>query len=127
MDSISATDKDKQPATSERYDELTDPGYDDDEDDQHVTLDELYDAIAELRGVVMALAQPCDSAVVGQGCRTGQARGRVRRRARVPQYGAGLLQAAGAQRACCVANACAPARQMVIDAMGGHASSCDAC
>jgi hypothetical protein len=47
----SARDTGKQAA-----DEQTDPGYSD--ADQPVTLDELYEAVAELRGLVMVLAEP---------------------------------------------------------------------
>jgi hypothetical protein len=47
----SARDSGKQAA-----DEQTDPGYSD--ADEPVTLEELYEAVAELRGLVMVLAEP---------------------------------------------------------------------
>jgi hypothetical protein len=50
-----ARDTGKQATDDALHDEQTDPGY---SDDAPVTLEELYEAVAELRGLVMVLAEP---------------------------------------------------------------------
>jgi hypothetical protein len=106
--------KGKQPAADE---ELTDPGYSDGDDDgQPVTLEELYDAVAELRGLVMVLAEPVilrqQAKDAARGKREAAADG-VHAFPSTPQAYFKLIYT----NAAVVADAPAPARQMVIDAV----------
>jgi hypothetical protein len=94
MASSSARDTGKQAA-----DELTDPGYSEG-DDAPVTLDELYEAVAELRGLVMVLAEPVILRLQAKEASTAKRlAASVRRGERIPQHRPGLLQTAQLQRA----------------------------
>jgi hypothetical protein len=111
--SESANAKGKQPAADE---ELTDPSYSDDDDEQPVTLEELYDAVAELRGLVMVLADPVmlrqQAKDAARAKREAAADG-VHAFPSTPQAYFKMLHIGAAV----VAGAPAPARQMVIDAV----------
>jgi hypothetical protein len=108
-------------ATSEQYEELTDPGYDDGEDvdEQPVTLDELY-ADAELRGLVMVLAEPMILRQQAKDAAQAKREAASDAEHTFPSTVLGYFKLL-AYNAPVVADATAPARQMVIDAMGAVA------
>jgi hypothetical protein len=82
-----------------------------------VTLDELYDAVAELRGLVMVLAEPVilrsEAKAASQAKREAAANGDQIFPGSVVAYFKALANALPV-----VADASAPTRQLVIDAMG---------
>jgi hypothetical protein len=115
--------KGKQPAT-EQYDDQPIPGYDfddddddDDDEDQPDTLEELYDAIAELRGIVMVLAEPVILRQQAKDAAQAKREAASDAEHAFPSTVLGYFKLL-AYNAPVVADACAPARQMVIDAMG---------
>jgi hypothetical protein len=95
-------------------DEQTDPGYS--EGDEPVTLDELYEAVAELRGLVMVLAEPVIARL--QAKETADAKRQAASDAdhAFPSTVLAYFKLLS-YNAPVVADATAPARQMVIDAM----------
>jgi hypothetical protein len=109
MASTSARDMGKQAA-----DEQTDPGYSD--DDAPVTLEELYEAVAELRGIVMVLAEPV---ILRQQAKDAAQAKRVAASDAEHAFPSTVLAYFKllSYNAPVVADATAPARQMVIDAM----------
>jgi hypothetical protein len=111
MASTSARDLGKQPAAD---DERTDPGYSD--DDAPVTLDELYAAVEELRELVMVLAGPV---LLRQQAKDAAEAKRVAASDAEHAFPSTVLAYFKllSYNAPVVADATAPARQMVIDAM----------
>jgi uncharacterized membrane protein len=112
--------KGKQPAT-EQYDEPAIPGFDfddadDDGDDDPVTLEDLYDAVAELRGLVLVLAEPVILRQQAKDAAQAKREAAADAKHAFPSTVLGYVKLL-AFDAPVVADACAPARQMVIDAM----------
>jgi hypothetical protein len=110
MASSSARDTGKQAAY-----ELTDPGYSEG-DDAPVTLDELYEAVAELRGLVMVLAEPVILRLQAKEAQDAKRLAASDSENAFPSTVLGYFKLVS-YNAPVVAEASAPARQMVIDAM----------
>jgi hypothetical protein len=96
--------------------ELTDPGYSDEGEDAPVTLDELYEAVAELRGLVMVLAEPVILRLQAKEAQQAKRQAASDAENSFPSTVLGYFKQLS-KNAAVVADATAPARQMVIDAM----------
>jgi hypothetical protein len=94
-------------------DELTDPGY---SDDAPVTLEELYEALAELRGLVMVLAEPAILRLQAKEIAEAKRIAASDADNAFPSTVLGYFKLLS-YNAPVVAEGTAPARQMVIDAM----------
>jgi hypothetical protein len=95
-------------------DEQTDPAYS--EGDEPVTLEELYEAVAELRGLVMVLAEPVILRLQAKEAVDAKRQAASNAENSFPSTVLGYFKLLS-YNAPVVAEACAPARQMVIDAM----------
>jgi hypothetical protein len=102
-------------------DEQTDPGYSE-ADDAPVTLDELYEAVAELRGLVMVLAEPVILRLQAKEAADAKRQAASDAEHAFPSTVLAYFKLLS-YNAPVVASATAPARQMVIDAMAATAQA----